>query len=56
MLRKQKMKDAVEHVYAAASLLIGCERDEIDLIENTTRTWDMALYAMPFKSGDLWKY
>lgn len=45
-------RDAVEHVYDAAGLLIGCRRDEIAVVENATRAWDMAFYALPFKSGD----
>jgi len=48
----ESVRDAVEHVYDAASQLIGCQRDEIAVIENATRAWDMAFYSLPFKSGD----
>jgi selenocysteine lyase/cysteine desulfurase len=44
--------EAVEHIYDAVSQLIGCEREEIAIIENATRAWDMAFYSLPFKSGD----
>lgn len=47
-----RAKDAVEHVYDALSTLIGCGREEIAVIENATRAWDMAFYAIPFKHGD----
>ena len=44
--------DEVEHVYDAVSRLIGCQPEEIAIIENATRAWDMAFYSLPFKSGD----
>jgi cysteine desulfurase/selenocysteine lyase len=45
-------RDDWEHTYDALARLLNASRDEIAIVENATRAWDMAFYAFRFQPGD----
>jgi selenocysteine lyase/cysteine desulfurase len=45
-------RDDWEHTYDAIARLLNADRQEIAVVENATRAWDMAFYSFAFKPGD----
>jgi selenocysteine lyase/cysteine desulfurase len=43
---------ALDRTYQAIATMLGCDTEEIALMQNATRAWDMAFYGYPFEPGD----
>lgn len=44
--------DRLEGVYDSLARLLNARREEIAVVENATRAWDMAFYSLPLGRGD----
>ncbi len=42
----------LDALYTECAALLNCAPDEVAYVENATRAWDMAFYAVPLSAGD----
>jgi len=45
-------REQLEGVYRSAATLLGCQEEEIAIVESATRAWDLAFYSVSFQPGD----
>lgn len=45
--------DRLENVYGSIARLLNAHPDEIAVVENATRAWDMLFYSLPLVRGDV---
>ncbi len=48
----ERRQDEIAGVYRSVAGVIGAHEDEIALVDNATRAWDMAFYSLAFQPGD----
>jgi cysteine desulfurase / selenocysteine lyase len=44
--------EELEAVYDAVAALVGAQRHQVAVTDSATRSWDLAVYGYPFRSGD----
>jgi selenocysteine lyase/cysteine desulfurase len=49
---KDSAEDKINATYESIAKLINCAVEEIAIVENATRGWDMVFYAFDFRPGD----
>jgi len=47
-----RREEEIAGVYRSVAGVIGAHEDEIALVDNATRAWDMAFYSLVFQPGD----
>mgnify|MGYP006273313485 CR=1 FL=1 len=45
--------DEITQTYRAIANMLGCNPDEVALVESATRAWDMAFYSLDLSEGDV---